>query len=259
MFDTGSVKKRLAAGEVTLGGWLSTNSVASAEIMARAGFDWVGIDVEHSAASVRDVELIAKAVKLRGAKPLARVFDRGAGSIRRLLDAGVEGVIVPMIRTVQDARDVIAAAKFPPLGLRGAGVAPVNAYGVDMGEYLRQANDGTLVMMMVETREAVENIDEILQVDGVDGVFLGPMDLSASYGIMGRIGDPIISEAIDRVFAACRRRSKAAGMHVIPNDAEVVRGAIAKGANFVALSYDANFIYEGSRDIIATAKKAMGK
>lgn len=259
MFDTGSVKKRINAGEVTLGGWVSTNSPASAEIMALAGFDWVAVDVEHSPASVADVEAIARATKLRGAKPLARVFDASARSIRRLLDAGMEGVIVPMIRTLDEVRAVVDAAKFPPLGRRGAGAAPVNVFGAAMGDYVRDANDGVLLMLMVETREAVENIDAILDIDGVDGIFLGPFDLSASYGIIGQITDPLILSAMDTVFAACKRHNKAAGIHVIPNDPEVLRTSIEKGANFIAMSFDANFIFQGSKQFLVTARGILGE
>lgn len=258
MFDTGNVKQRINAGEVTVGGWLSSNSLAIAEVMAAAGFDWVAVDVEHSPANESSMEAIAKAVKFRGVKPLARVFDSSACSIRRVLDAGMEGVIVPMIRSVEQAKAVVAAAKFPPIGMRGAGASACNTYGIDLGgEYVKKANEGTLVLLMVETREAVENIDALLEIDGIDGIFMGPFDLSASYGIVGKITDPIIQNAMDKVFASCRAHKKAAGFHVLPNDAAVIKTTMDKGANFIALSFDTNLIYTSSKDIIKTAKSCI--
>lgn len=187
-----SIKYRLEQGEVTFGGWDVLNSAAASQVLAASGYDWVAVDVEHGSSSVADFEKIAKAIRLGGSSPLARVFDNSMNSIRRILDAGADGIIVPMIRTVQDAKDAVAAAKYPPEGKRGVGVGAANFYGVQMTNYIARANQEILVIVMVETKEAVENIDEILQIEGIDGIFLGPYDLSASYGITGHTQDPVI-------------------------------------------------------------------
>ncbi|HIZ43761.1 MAG TPA: hypothetical protein H9672_03425 [Firmicutes bacterium] len=249
-------KELLKQGKLALGGWESLNNAGAAEVMARAGFDWVAADVEHAAHSVQDFAYMATAVKAQGCVPLARVFDKNMRSIRRILDAGAMGVIVPMIRTAEDAREVVRAAKFPPLGARGAGAGPFCGYGITLDESVRSGNDDTLVMVMVETKEAVENIDEIMSIDGIDGMFLGPFDLSCSYGFGGDITNPVVADAMVKAREVCRKYGKAAGMHVIPNDTAILSDAIEKGFTFLALSFDSNFIYLGSKGMLETARRA---
>ena len=252
-------KELLKEGKLSLGGWESLNNAAAGEVMAKAGFDWVACDIEHGTHSVQDYAYFATAVKSQGSVPIARVFDKSMQSIRRILDAGAQGVIVPMIRTAQDARDVVSAAKFPPMGVRGAGAGAYSCYGVAMNEAVAAANDDTLVMVMIETREAVENIEEIMATEGIDGIFLGPYDLSCSYGYNGQITHPVVSEAMVKAVSVCRKYGKAAGMHVLPNDEAILKDAIEKGFTFLALSYDSNIIYQGSKAMIETAKRAAGQ
>lgn len=250
-------KELLKEGELSLGGWESLNNPAAAEVMAMAGFDWVAADVEHGTHSIQDFAYLAKAVKAQGCVPIARVFDKSMASIRRILDAGAEGIIVPMIRTPEDAREVVRAAKFPPLGVRGAGAAPYCGYGVTLGDCFRTANEDTLVIVMIETKEAVENIEEIMSIDGIDGMFLGPFDLSCSYGFHGDITNPVVSEAMVKAREVCKKYGKAAGMHVIPNDEVILSDAIQKGFTFLALSFDSNFVYLGSKGMLETARKLV--
>lgn len=243
------VSELLKQGKVAVGGWEGLNSPAVAEIMAKAGFDWVAADVEHAAHSTQDYAYLAKAVKCQGVVPIARVFDKSAVSIRRILDAGAQGVIVPMIRTADDAREVVAAAKYPPLGRRGVGAAPANCYGLELSGDMSRFNSEILVMVMVEQKEAVENIDEIMSVEGVDGMFLGPVDLSYSYGFGGQIMHPVIMEAMDKARDACIKYGKAPGMHLIGGH-DAIKNAIDRGFTFLALSTAGNFIFNGSKQII---------
>ena len=243
-------------GKVALGGWEGLISPAAAEIMARAGFDWVAADIEHAGHSVQDFAQMAMAVKSQGGVPLARVFDKSMNSIRRILDAGAQGVIVPMIRTADDAREAVAAAKYPPLGKRGVGAGSFCCYGIDLSGDMSLTNDDILVIVMVETREAVENIDEIMSVEGVDGMFLGPVDLSYSFGFRGQVTHPVIYEAMDKARDACLKYGKAPGMHLITDKAGI-KAAFDRGFTFVALSTAANYIYNGSRSAISDAKSVL--
>ena len=247
------VRELLKQGKAALGGWEGLNSSAAAEIMARAGFDWVAADIEHAAHSIQDYAYFARAVKCQGGVPLARVFDKSMQSIRRILDAGAQGVIVPMIRTADDAREVVAAAKYPPLGKRGVGAGPYCCYGIDLASDMSERNDDILVIVMVETKEAVENIDEIMSVEGVDGMFLGPVDLSYSFGYRGQTSHPVIYEAMDKAKAACLKYGKAPGMHLV-TDRAGIKAAFDRGFTFVALSTATNFIYNGSRMAIEDAR-----
>jgi 2-dehydro-3-deoxy-L-rhamnonate aldolase len=249
-------KELLKQGKAALGGWECMISTAAAETMARAGFDWVAADIEHAGHSVQDFIFFAQAVKSRGSVPLARVFDKSVVSIRRILDAGAQGIIVPMIRTADDAREVVAAAKYPPLGIRGVGAGAFSCYGIDLVGDMSVVNDDILVIVMVETKDAVDNIDEIMSIDGVDGMFLGPMDLSYSYGYRGQTTHPVIFEAMEKARTACMKHGKAAGMH-LGTDKTSIKSAFDRGFTFVALSTDAAYIYSGSRDAIKNAKEVI--
>lgn len=248
------VRDLLKQGKAALGGWEGLNSPAVAEIMAKAGFDWVAADIEHAAHSVQDYAYWAKGVKYQGSVPLARVFDKSPQSIRRILDAGAQGVIVPMIRTAEDAREVVEAAKYPPEGKRGVGAGPYCCYGLELSGDMSLTNDDILVIVMVETKEAVENIDAIMATPGVDGMFLGPADLSYSYGYRGQITHPVIYEAMDKAREACIRNGKAAGMHLL-GGAKSVEDALARGFTFCALSTATNFIFDGSKKAIEQARE----
>jgi len=151
---------------------------------------------------------------------------------------------------------VVQAAKFPPMGIRGAGAGAFAGYGITLGEEFKKGNDETMVIVMVETKEAVDNIDEIMSIDGIDGMFLGPFDLSCSYGHPGEITHPVVAEAMVKAREACKKYGKAAGMHVIPDDAAILADAVNKGFTFLALSYDANFVYLGSKNMIDKARAA---
>lgn len=249
-------KELLKQGKAALGGWDCLISTASAEIMAKAGFDWVAADVEHAGHSVQDVISFARAVKSQGSVPLARVFDKSVESIRRILDAGAQGVIVPMIRTADDAREVVAAAKYPPLGIRGVGAGAFSCYGIDLVGDMSVINDDILVIVMVETREAVENIDEIMSIEGVDGMFLGPMDLSYSYGYRGQTTHPVIFEAMEKARQACVKYGKAAGMH-LGTDKTSIKSAFDRGFTFVALSTNASYVHTGSCNAIKNAQAVL--
>lgn len=249
-------KELLKEGKAALGGWEVLISTAGAEIMARAGFDWVAADIEHAGHSVEDYIQFARAVKSRGAVPMARVFDKSVESIRRILDAGAQGVIVPMIRTADDAREVVAAAKFPPQGIRGVGAGAYACYGIDCVGDMSSMNDDILVIVMVETKEAVENIEEIMSIEGVDGMFLGAVDLSYSYGYRGQTTHPVIYAAMDKAREACLKNGKAAGMH-LGTDKASMKAAFDRGFTFVALSTDGGYIFSESKNAIQNAKTVL--
>lgn len=158
------------------------------------------------------------------------------------------------IRSVEQVRQVLDAAKYPPQGRRGVGVGTACLYGAALNDYIERANNEILVIVMVETREAVDHIDGILSLDGVDGVFIGPYDLSASYGMTGKTGDPVIQNAIRQVCAACKRHGKAAGMHLLSRDEIRLKEALAQGFTFLALSYDADYLYSGSKQMVEMAR-----
>jgi 2-keto-3-deoxy-L-rhamnonate aldolase RhmA len=249
-----AVRQALLERRVTIGTWIQVAHPAVAEILAQAGFDWIAADCEHADIDVAAFGNLARAMAARGVTPLARVRENDTLAIRRMLDMGAAGVIVPLVNTPEDAEEAVRAAKYPPRGKRGYCFARMNNYGEDFDQYARQANRNTAVVVMIETRQAVENIGPILAVDGVDGVFIGPYDLSGSYGIPGQTDDPLVVGACRQVLAACTEAGKSAGIHIVIPTADAIRTAVADGFTFLAVGMDTVFLRNASTTALSFAE-----
>lgn len=246
------LKQRLAAGEVTIGSWITLGHPSIAEILARAGFDWLILDTEHSVLSTADVQALVRAIEPSGCTPLVRVADNDPTQIKRVLDAGARGIMVPMVTSGDDARRAVAAAYYPPKGNRGVGLARAQGYGATFDHYRDSLDDQTIVIAMIEHVDAVEAIDEILSVSGVDGYIVGPYDLSASLGIPGSLDDPRIAALLARIGEAGARHAKPGGMHVVEPDTDAVARLVDDGFRFIGYSMDIRLLDVHSRDALAT-------
>lgn len=251
-----SLRDKITNKELVVGTWLQTGDPVTAEIMAECGYDFIAADIEHTSISERDFVDFARAVKGLTV-PFARVANSDEMAIRRMLDLGAEGVIVPMVNSGEQAKAVVDAAKYAPQGKRGFAWVRPNKYGVEFNKYAAEANDKITVIAMIETKEAVENIDEILSVEGIDGVFIGPYDLSGSYGIVGQVNHDIIKEAKVKVLEACKRHNKVAGQHIVRATKENVNEAIELGYTFLAFGTDTLFIDSEARRTIGLIKELM--
>ncbi len=245
------VKKALQERRPSFGGWIQLGHGGIAEILGRAGFDWVCADLEHGDFDPASLAAVFRALAGTGAVPLARVQQNETLHIRRALDMGAGGVIVPLVDDADAARRAVAAARYPPQGVRGFAYCRANAWGVDFDAYAAGANREIAVVVMIESRAAVENIDAILSVDGVDGVLVGPYDMSGSYGVVGQTGHPLVQDACRRVSAACRAHGKSAGMHVVLPDEARIRAALDDGFTFLALGMDTVFLTAGAAQALA--------
>lgn len=194
------VKNLLAEGKPTLGTWLCIPACASTEAMSYIGFDWMVIDTEHAPHTLETVENLIRTIELTDVVPMVRVGWNEPTLIKWALDRGAMGVVVPWVNSRAEAEKAVRACMFPPKGLRGIGGGRTTMYDLDGGRYMREANDSILVIVQIETRQAVDNIDEILSVDGVGAAFVGPADLSASLGLPGRLEDPVFQAALMRVL-----------------------------------------------------------
>ena len=248
------VREALLERRLSLGTWIQVGHPAVAEIFAEAGFDWIAADCEHSDIGLPEFTALARAMHGRGPAPFVRVRENAALDIRQALDMGAAGVIVPLVNSADEARRAVRAAKYPPLGERGYAFSRANAHGRDFDAYSAGANDRTAVVVMIESRTAVENIDEILDVDGVDGVFIGPYDMSGSYGVAGDTRGRVVTQACERVLKAAEAAGKSAGLHVVLPDAEAIREAVAQGFTFIALGLDTVFLDRGAREALAAAR-----
>ena len=250
------VRKALLERRVTIGSWLQINHPTPAEILANAGFEWIGADLEHADIDVVSFTALLRAMHGRGAVPFARVPSNDTIVIRRVLDVGAQGVLVPLVNTPDEAERAVRAAKYPPRGVRGYCFSRMNNWGADFDDYARRANDDVAVVVMIESKQGVENIDAILAVDGVDGVFIGPYDMSGSYGIPGKTSDPVVREACRSVVDACARAGKSAGLHVVIPTPEAIRTALKDGFTFICLGVDGLFMDHAARAAREAASKA---
>ena len=253
MFD-GLIKQKLSNCQITIGSWCQIGHPANAEILAKAGFEWMALDCEHGEAEDADIGNFCRSVSQFNCAPMVRVKENAVLPIRRALDLGAMGVIVPLVNSAGDAAKAVAAAKYPPKGIRGFAFHRGNNWGVDFTEYAKNANENIAVIVMIESKEAVDNINEILSVDGVDGVFIGPYDMSGSYNIIGETNNPIIKNACLEVAAACKRHRKAAGQHIVLPTLENVNIAIEQGFSLLALGMDTVFLANGAKQSLEMIK-----
>jgi 2-dehydro-3-deoxyglucarate aldolase len=245
------IKRKLTAGEPTLGSWMSMAHPSIAEILAGAGYEWVVVETEHTAIDVSEVLRMVMAIEAAGAIPLVRLAWNDPIQCKAVLDSGAAGVIVPMINSRADAELAVRMSKYPPLGFRGVGLARAQGYGQRFAEYVAGANDDTLLMIQIEHKDAVASIEEILDVPGIDGTFIGPYDLSLSMGLPGQLDHPDIVAACKTVLAATRARGLAAGIHLVHPDraAAAISDVIREGYQFIALGTDILFLGDACRDL----------
>lgn len=233
------VKQKLGRGEVSFGSWLTLSHTAIAEIMAKSGFEWLAIDMEHSVIGIQDIEPLIQVIEASGCVPLVRLWSNDPVLAKRVMDAGAYGVIVPMINSRKDAERAVSSVKYPPDGARGVGLYRAQGFGVKFEEYKSSINQESLVIVQIEHKEAVENIPEIVSVPGVDGVMIGPYDISASLGVIGELDHPLVTQAQEKVLSAAKAANKAAGIHVVYPSLEAVKSRMNEGFRFIAYSTDA--------------------
>ena len=232
-------KAQLAGGELLLGSMVTLPSPAVAEILVELGYQWLFVDGEHGPLETAEVLAILQAVG-KQVPCIVRVPAAAEVPIKKMLDLGAAGIIAPQVNTAQQAADVVAWSRYAPEGRRGVGLARAHGYGLNFQEYVESANQEITVIVQAEHAEAVENIEQIVQVEGIDAVLLGPYDLAASLGKMGQVDDPEVTGAIDRITAACQEAGLPLGIFGVSADA--IRPYIEKGYNLVVAGTDTIFL-----------------
>jgi 4-hydroxy-2-oxoheptanedioate aldolase len=237
-------KAGLAAQQPQIGLWCSLASSVAAEILAGSGFDWILVDTEHAPNDIPGVLSQLQAMSEGTAEPIVRCAWNDAVLIKRTLDIGARSILVPFVQNAEEARRAVAAARYPPLGIRGVAVAPrANRYG-RVPNYHRQAHEETCVLIQVETRAAVENIEAIAAVDGIDGIFIGPSDLAADLGHLANAGHPEVQALIGDACKRIRATGKAAG--ILTGDTAQAAGYLEAGFTFVAVGSDAGILAQAA-------------
>ncbi len=241
-------RRRLLQGDLLTGTIVTLPSPPIAELLARSGFDWLFVDSEHGPLCVGDIQLL-----LQAAQPhcpcLVRVAANDEVYVKQALDTGADGIIVPLVNDAHTAARVVAWAKYPPLGNRSVGIARAQGYGASFAAYVAQANEKVVVIIQVEHVDAVTNIASILEVAGIDGVFIGPYDLSASMGKPGKINDADVRYQIETVRQACLRRKIIFGIFGV--DAAAVQAFIKQGYTLIAVGMDTLLLSQAVRRVLS--------
>jgi 2-keto-3-deoxy-L-rhamnonate aldolase RhmA len=249
-----AVKTKLARNEVTLGTWVTIGNSDVAEVMAWSGFDWIIFDMEHGPLDVSTLETMAQAVSAAPALPVARVPANDPAQVKRTLDLGIPGVMIPYVNTRDEAVRAVASAKYPPTGIRGVAPRRASMYGLEWDDYLKNANNEVLVVIQVETVEAVKNIDEILKVEGIDVLFVGPLDLSFSAGFPSQTTRPEVQTLIRSVATAAENAGIRTGIH---SPLGQIRHYVEMGFRFIATGGDTDFLLDGAKQAVDAKNEAI--
>jgi 2-keto-3-deoxy-L-rhamnonate aldolase RhmA len=236
------LRARIKSGATTVGSWLTIGHSAIAEIIAKAGFDWLVVDLEHSVISIETAGDLIRTIDLCGVSPLVRLTSNNQDQIKRVMDAGAHGIVVPMVNTAEDARRAVAAVHYGPIGIRGVGLGRAQGYWSGFKSYLEWQLDGPFVAVMIEHKSAIPNLAEIFSVPGVDAYFIGPYDLSCSIGVPGQFDHPDFRSALAMIRKAGIQTDVAPGLHVVEPQIEQLRQAIGEGYRFIAYGVDIRFL-----------------
>ena len=237
-----------------LGTIVSLPSPELSELLSLAGFDWLFIDMEHGPLSIGDAQRLIQAVK-NDCNAIIRVAENNPILIKQALDIGADGIIVPLVNSADEARQAVASARYPPLGKRSVGIARAHEYGLHFMEYIQRANQFVAVIIQIEHRDAVTNLDDILAVDGIDGVFIGPYDLSGSMNRLGDVFSDPVREAIAMVKTACARKNIPVGLFMQQPDR--LQAELASGTRFLAVGTDTFFVWSGAQQVVEAFKAGI--
>lgn len=254
-----NLKKKLRKKTVTIGSWITLGHTAIAEIMARTGVDWLAVDMEHSAITLHEAQQLIQVIELCGVTPLVRVGENNPYLIKRVMDAGAHGVIVPMVNTGEDAKNAVSAVKYPPEGARGVGLARAQGYGLDFKRYKDRVNRDSVVIVQIEHIKAVENLEDILSAEGVDAFFVGPYDLSGSLGVPGQLEHPTVIKALKEIMRVSGRHNVVPGFHVVQPETREVMAKIKEGYRFIGYSLDTLFLGTKCAEDMNDIKKRIGR
>lgn len=242
-----ALKRNLKSGKPQIGCWLSLGNLIAAEICAAAGFDWVLIDTEHAPNDLTEVHQQLLAVSAYPVSPIVRVPWNDTVTIKRMLDVGVQSLLIPYVQTEEEARRAAAAVRYPPQGVRGVSTGSRSSRYGRVKDYLPRAHEEICVIVQIETRLAWDNIEKIAAVDGIDGLFIGPQDFACDLGHLGNPGHPEVQAAIADVIARTKRAGKAPG--ILYFDEVGAKKWIEQGARMIAVTSDSAMLVRESSAI----------
>jgi 2-keto-3-deoxy-L-rhamnonate aldolase RhmA len=251
------LKAKLSGNILTLGSWLTIPHQSVVEILATAGFEWIVIDMEHSAIDYKEMQNLIGHIQGNGMEALVRVTKNEEVVIKHAMDAGANGVIIPMITTKAEAENAVSYVKYPTSGRRGVGLSRAQHYGIGFDSYKQWLENEVVIIFQIEDIQAVNNLDEILTTNHLDGIIVGPYDLSASMNKPGDFDDLEVLQALEIVKERTVSVNKSLGFHVISSDHQKVLDKIAENYSFLAFSLDFFFMGDKARDEMVKLQKAV--
>jgi 2-dehydro-3-deoxyglucarate aldolase len=243
------IRKKLTSDKVSIGSWMQIPNSSIAEIMGQSGYDWVAIDMEHGSIDFNQLPDIFRALELGNTLPLVRLTEGSSKNCKQALDAGAGGVIIPMVESADQLEFLRNSSRWPPAGSRGVGFSRANLFGISFNEYSEEAQS-PLLIAMIESIKSTNNLDSILKVSGLDAIFIGPYDLSASLGITGQFDHPSYLKTIDNICSLAQKYSIPFGIHIVEPNVHDLHNKINEKYQFIAYSIDSVILSNGCKNPI---------
>lgn len=244
-----NLKKRIKEKKLTIGTWLTIGHTSVVEVLSQAKLDWIAIDVEHNLISLDTLKHLIIAGQASNTAVFVRVAKNDEVSIKYALDAGADGIIAPMINSAEDAEKLVSYAYYPPTGKRGVGLSRAQGYGDNFSQYLEWVENELTVIGQIEHIDAINNLESITKIDGIDALMIGPYDLSASMGHPGQFDRPEVKKAIEKFNVVCKQNQMASGIHIVPIEEYRVEDAVKENYSFIAFGTDFNFMKAGLKSM----------
>jgi 2-dehydro-3-deoxyglucarate aldolase len=243
------IREKLSKKNAVIGSWIQLADSSVAEIMGNSGYDWVAVDQEHGAISFHQLPDIFRALELGDTLPLVRLAQGHPKDCKQALDAGAGGVIIPNIESSEQLQFILSACKWPPAGKRGVGFSRANLFGENFNDYYQEAQT-PIVVAIIESTNAIDNLDSILKVKGLDAILIGPYDLSASMNLTGEFENEIFLSAIKKIRTLAKKNLIPSGIHIVDPQADALMKRIKEGYQFIAYSIDSVFLSKSSKNPI---------
>ncbi len=253
MRDT-TLKNKINSGELTIGTWITIGHSSIVEILCDAGFDWLTIDLEHNTINQENLRNLIIAGQAKSIPMLVRVPKNDEVFIKKALDAGADGLIIPMINSAQDALDAKNYSYYPPIGKRGVGLSRAQGFGNNFDNYIKWSSKNLTIIAQIEHIDAINNLEEIINVKEIDALMVGPYDLSASLGIPGKFDFEVVKDSLDTFVSKSKKNKTSIGQHIVPLEEWRFKEAIEIGYNFIAYGTDFQFL-KSSKKVLEDLKK----
>lgn len=241
-----NLRKLINSRSLALGSWITIGDNKVTEILCISGFDWLAIDLEHSTINIQKAGDLIRIISMYQITPLVRLTNLDENLIKRVMDAGAGGIIVPNITTSEEVKKAVKATRYPPFGDRGVGLDRAQGYGTKFNEYLDWQKEGPIVIAQIENIGAIKNLKDIFSEDGLDGFLIGPYDLSCSMGIPGEFSNPKFIDTVNFILDIGKKSGIAVGTHIVEPDLDLLKQSIDKGYSFIAYSVDIRMLSDAA-------------